>query len=108
MSTTASFTVKSDSTSEVDSGLAAMKTDSPYERIDSQKGEIRLLKIQPGAYDDDLVMTIEFVVLSDKSTYQALSYVWGDNNHYYLLSGRDHIFTQQESQPRLAPLPRRK
>ncbi|KAF3045317.1 hypothetical protein E8E11_001892 [Didymella keratinophila] len=55
-----------------------MRTGSPYERIDSQMGEIRLLRIQPGAYDDDLVITLDVVVLSDEPIYQALSYVWGD------------------------------
>jgi hypothetical protein len=49
-----------------------------YTSIDSGQGEIRLLNIEPGAYDDDLKMRFTHARLSEEPVYAALSYVWGD------------------------------
>lgn len=53
---------------------------SPYEGqdIDLTKDQIRLLDILPGSRGDPLVCTSYIVHLSDKPSYTALSYVWGD------------------------------
>ena len=51
---------------------------SPYTPIDSRQGEIRLLEIDPGDYDDDINISLTCVQLAKKPVYIALSYVWGD------------------------------
>ena len=48
-----------------------------YEAIDSACAEIRLLKIKPGNFDDDLEIELEWAHLPDDPRYMALSYVWG-------------------------------
>lgn len=57
----------------VDSGVDA----TPYGPIKSEEGEIRLLEVHPGRYDDDMVVSLKRVKLSDKPVYPVLSYVWG-------------------------------
>lgn len=63
----------------------------PYLPIDQAHQEIRLLEIRPGAFDDDLVMTVRVKRLGRKHpTYGALSYVWGKETcpRPALLNGR--------------------
>jgi hypothetical protein len=52
---------------------------SPYTQIDSENGEIRVLKLAPGKFDDTIVMHLLTRSLSDisQAPYEALSYVWG-------------------------------
>lgn len=52
---------------------------SPYSPIDSENGEIRLLELLPGKFDDVIQMRLVPHNLSDESLvpYEALSYVWG-------------------------------
>jgi hypothetical protein len=52
---------------------------SPYGPIDSENGEIRLLELAPGKFDDTIVMRlIPCNVLADSPLpYEALSYCWG-------------------------------
>ncbi|KAK0729595.1 heterokaryon incompatibility protein-domain-containing protein, partial [Lasiosphaeris hirsuta] len=53
---------------------------NPYEGqdIDLTKNQIRLLTLLPGSRNSPLVCTSYLVALSDKPSYTALSYVWGD------------------------------
>ena len=44
----------------------------------SHHDETRLLHLQPGSGDDDIRFTLHAVRLSDKPSYEALSYCWGD------------------------------
>jgi hypothetical protein len=47
--------------------------------LDTQRTEIRILKLQAGAWHDQLVCDFEVISLDDKHkpAYSALSYVWG-------------------------------
>ena len=53
---------------------------SPYTAIDSEKGDIRLLELGPGSFDDTIVLTLlpQNLLHSAERSYEALSYVWGD------------------------------
>lgn len=59
--------------SRVDSGIQTI----PYRPIDSAQGEIRLLEVASGRYDDDMVVSLREVRLSDKPVCPVASYVWG-------------------------------
>ncbi|CAI9634610.1 hypothetical protein GT037_004159 [Alternaria burnsii] len=48
-----------------------------YEPIDSENGEIRLVELLPGCYDDVIQLNLHMKNLSDKPSYEALSYAWG-------------------------------
>lgn len=48
-----------------------------YQPIDSENGEIRLVELLPGCYDDVIRMNLHTKNLSDKPNYTALSYAWG-------------------------------
>lgn len=60
--------------SRVDSGI---QTTPPYRPIASAQGEIRLLEVASGQYDDDMVVSLRTVKLLDKPMYPVASYVWG-------------------------------
>ena len=48
-----------------------------YERLDTNRKEIRLLRVIPGDDDEDLVVELYRTHLSNCPSYQALSYCWG-------------------------------
>ncbi|CAN9280135.1 unnamed protein product [Alternaria alternata] len=48
-----------------------------YQSIDSENGEIRLLEVLPGRYNDVIKINLYAKNLNDKPTYEALSYAWG-------------------------------
>jgi hypothetical protein len=48
-----------------------------YQPIDSENGEIRLVDLLPGQYDDMVRMVLHAKNLNDKPCYEALSYAWG-------------------------------
>jgi hypothetical protein len=54
-------------------------TASPYTPIDSENGEIRLLELAPGKFQDDIEICLVPANLNDdpSTQYEALSYVWG-------------------------------
>lgn len=58
----------------VDSAIHA----TPYGPINSEQGEIRLLEVDSGEYDDDMTVSLRCVKLSHKPVYPVLSYVWGE------------------------------
>ena len=43
-------------------------------------GYIRILVLQPGSYDDEIVCELEIQSYTSTKTYSAISYVWGDFN----------------------------
>ena len=49
----------------------------PSVPLDPDNGEIRLLTLLPGAWDDKITCTLETVLLSNEPFYNALSYTWG-------------------------------
>lgn len=56
----------------------AQKPRSPYDALNADRQEIRLLSLAPGNFEDDLVITLRTVSLTqDKPSYHALSYAWG-------------------------------
>ncbi|KAH6864728.1 heterokaryon incompatibility protein-domain-containing protein [Alternaria rosae] len=50
---------------------------SPYQAIDSDGGEIRLVELLPGGYDDSISLSLHIHDLSCQFEYEALSYAWG-------------------------------
>ena len=48
-----------------------------YENIDSHKGEVRILVLLPGFWQDDITCQLGTVSLEEKPFYETLSYVWG-------------------------------
>jgi hypothetical protein len=60
-------------------GQTSLIRTSPYTSIDSENGEIRLLELAPGKFDDTVVMRlIPYNLAADNSPmYEALSYAWG-------------------------------
>jgi hypothetical protein len=52
---------------------------SPYSPIDSERGDIRLLELAPGEFDDPILITLveSNLSASEERPYEALSYVWG-------------------------------
>ncbi|KAF2631323.1 HET-domain-containing protein, partial [Macroventuria anomochaeta] len=51
----------------------------PYTSIDSEKGDIRLLELQPGRFQDvlDIRLVASNLLHGAEQAYEALSYVWG-------------------------------
>ncbi|KAF4996500.1 hypothetical protein FDECE_12416 [Fusarium decemcellulare] len=49
-----------------------------YSPISAERAEIRLLVIEPGAWEEPLECRLQQAVLSEKPPYEALSYTWGD------------------------------
>jgi hypothetical protein len=48
-----------------------------YQPIDSENGDIRLIEVLPGHYNDAIQMNLHTNNLGDKPNYEALSYAWG-------------------------------
>lgn len=48
-----------------------------YRPIDSENGEIRLIKLLPGRYDDEIRLNLYTQNLKHGPSYEALSYAWG-------------------------------
>lgn len=65
-----------------------------YRRL--QGSEIRLLRVAPGAWDDQVSCTIHYVPLDERPEYVALSYTWGDPSDQVdiLVDGRRHRVTR--------------
>lgn len=66
----------------------------PYRPL--RGSEIRLLRIAPGAWDDQVSCTMQYAPLDEQPEYVALSYTWGDASDQVdiLLDGRPHRATQ--------------
>lgn len=47
-------------------------------RLDKTKAEARILDIQPGAWNEEIVCNMRVVSLDNPPPYNALSYVWGE------------------------------
>lgn len=58
--------------------------------------EIRLLRVMPGAWDDQVSCTIHHVPLDERPEYVALSYTWGNPSDQVdiLVDGRQHRATR--------------
>jgi hypothetical protein len=73
-------------------------TASPYTPIDSENGEIRLLELAPGKFEDDIELRLVSANLNDdpSAQYEALSYVWGTevSSRKALLDGIPVAITQ--------------
>lgn len=50
----------------------------PYQPLDVEKNETRLVTILAGTFEEELQITLKAVSLDDDPEYEALSYVWGD------------------------------
>ncbi|KAJ8114391.1 hypothetical protein ONZ43_g4912 [Nemania bipapillata] len=49
-----------------------------YSPLQESKGEIRLLELYPGVFDDDINCSVRHVTLANTLEFTALSYTWGD------------------------------
>ena len=58
---------------------------APYEysALNESASEIRLMTLLPGRFEDDVIITLETVILTKENTpqYEALSYVWGSKEN---------------------------
>lgn len=52
-------------------------SNGPYKPLNKDAREIRLLRLEPGTFEDDLHISLEVVNLDHRPNYEALSYVWG-------------------------------
>lgn len=50
----------------------------PYDPLNQERNEIRLLTILPGKWSSEVCCTLKTVSMDDNPAYYALSYVWGD------------------------------
>jgi hypothetical protein len=57
----------------------------PYQPLDLQSHEIRILNLEWNRMFDELSGTLEHVSLVDPGPYIALSYCWGDRNNSHFL-----------------------
>jgi hypothetical protein len=73
ISTTRSLANISIAHSESSMSMAPM-----YSSLDIARREIRVINLQPGSWDDEIICTLQVVALDDAPTYTTLSYVWGD------------------------------
>lgn len=51
-----------------------------YTKLIEERKQIRLVKIEPGNFEDDIHVHLSIVSLEDQPVYEALSYTWGDLN----------------------------
>lgn len=49
-----------------------------YTPLITERKEIRLVMLCSGNFEDDILCSLSKVSLDDKLSYEALSYVWGD------------------------------
>ncbi|KAK0639002.1 heterokaryon incompatibility protein-domain-containing protein [Cercophora newfieldiana] len=60
------------------SSTTLIGTDPRYPIIDPRRGQIRLIRLHPGAANDDIVIDVAVHDLSSTCKYAALSYAWGE------------------------------
>ena len=67
-----------------------------YQRLDSERLQLRRLSLSPGDLHDPICGALETVSLGEYPKYEALSYVWGNDMApiSMVLSGRDIPITQ--------------
>lgn len=83
-----------DAPSGVQNSTSPIAGPTPYRVL--KGSEIRLLRVAPGAWDDQVSCTIHYVPLDEGPEYVALSYTWGDASDQVeiLLDGRRHRATR--------------
>lgn len=52
---------------------------SPYQSTPLGVNDIRLLHLFPGAFDDNIICSLQRVNLDDSPAYETTSYVWGES-----------------------------
>lgn len=55
-----------------------MSQEYQYSQLDRENRQIRLLTLEPGVWADKICCSIDIVSFNDHPTYEALSYVWGN------------------------------
>ena len=68
--------------------------------LDTSRGEIRLITLRPGGWEEKISCTIEMSCIHDSPIYEALSYVWGDasvTREIYLDGQPFHVTTNLEA-----------
>lgn len=63
-----------------------------YQSLDSGRFQIRRLLLSPGDLDDPICGTLDVVSLDERTEYEALSYVWGQEKaHHPMIIGKTKI-----------------
>ena len=87
-------------TTSVDSG--AGNVTPIYHPLNVDQQEIRLLTIKPGQFADPLICCLEYAFLSNRTSYTALSYCWGNHGNEKTMTleipSRENVYTEK-SQP---------
>lgn len=72
-----------------------------YEALDSSRTQIRRLVLLPGSHDDSIHGGLETVSVEDSPHYEALSYIWGQEQAEapLILDGKDMKITKNLDSP---------
>lgn len=63
---------------------ASSNTDHYLRQLDSKNGEIRLIVVKPGKFDDEVKCSWEIAFLDDGPEFCALSYCWGGDQRDFV------------------------
>ena len=64
----------------------------PYKPLQRHR-DIRLLKLRPGSWNDDICCELEVTSLDEQPEYEALSYAWDDGQNSRRISLDNQLFT---------------
>lgn len=65
---------------------------SPFEYLPLKPGEIRVLELLPRDQAAPIECRLRHIILDDKAHYEAVSYVWGHEEHDQAINVNDSIF----------------
>lgn len=73
--------------------------DKPYQYspFDPKQRQIRLITLEPGAWQDPIYCSINIISFDGQPTYDALSYVWGNPKNRKPIQLNDHSFVVTEN-----------
>lgn len=71
-----------------------------YSGLSRELGEIRLLELYPGSIGDALSGTLKRVRLSDRPSFEAVSYVWGspEKTDRFICDGKPLAITKTQEE----------
>jgi hypothetical protein len=62
----------------------------PFDPLDPNTPDIRLLTVELAAFDDPVYCTLQHIALDENLNYEALSYVWGDESRTLPITVNSH------------------
>src|SRR5579862_3989048 len=69
-----------------------MASQHPYQPLNPDKPEIRLVILAPGSGTDEIRCDLQHVSLDDNPKYSAVSYCWGDGSDVWPITLDDRVF----------------